>query len=399
MPHPTLAWPLDALRTQLAPLLPGVAVEVVAGIDSTNSELMRRARAGRTAPTLLVAELQTAGRGRLGRGWQSGDGERGGALAFSLGLPLVPCDWSGLSLAVGLAVAESLHPDIRLKWPNDLWWQGRKLAGILVETAGTGQPGTGRYAVIGIGVNIAPLPGEGFATPPAWLQELLPGIDAPATLARIAAPLVQTVRGFEQGGFAPLAERFAARRHGNTVTGAVTPGLARQRQLQAPGQVGHHAVELHAGIALAAPPQHLAQPVLGDVQADVAPHDAGIQPAAGLGAVTAADVDQLGAARQQLQHGALVPVENGAFDARQVVFGQRGDGLVQRAAVRVVEELGRDGRRRGQQAPAQLLAGIAPLQCGWRRAVGHAGCMLKGVEHGLVFLGCLCLDCPGDAVQ
>ena len=78
-------------------------------------------------------------------------------------------------------------------------------------SAGTGQPGTGRYAVIGIGVNIAPLPGEGFATPPAWLQELLPGIDAPATLARIAAPLVQTVRGFEQGGFAPLAERFAAR--------------------------------------------------------------------------------------------------------------------------------------------------------------------------------------------
>ena len=211
MPHPTLSWPTDALRAQLAPLLPGIGVEVVAEIDSTNSELMRRARAGRTAPTLLVAELQTAGRGRLGRGWQSGDGERGGALAFSLGLPLVPCDWSGLSLAVGLAVAESLHPDIRLKWPNDLWWQGRKLAGILVETAGTGQPGTGRYAVIGIGVNIAPLPGEGFATPPAWLQELLPGIDAPATLARIAAPLVQTVRGFEQGGFAPLAARFAAR--------------------------------------------------------------------------------------------------------------------------------------------------------------------------------------------
>ena len=159
-----LHWPVELLREQLAPLLPGVVVEAVAEIDSTNSELMRRARAGRTAPTLLVAELQTAGRGRLGRGWQSGDGERGGALAFSLGLPLVPCDWSGLSLAVGLAVAESLHPDIRLKWPNDLWWQGRKLAGILVETAGTGQPGTGRYAVIGIGVNIAPLPGEGFIT-------------------------------------------------------------------------------------------------------------------------------------------------------------------------------------------------------------------------------------------
>ena len=211
MSAPNLSWPTDALRAQLAPLLPGIGVEVVGEIDSTNSELMRRARAGRTAPTLLVAELQTAGRGRLGRGWQSGDGEPGGALAFSLGLLLAPRDWSGLSLAVGLAVAEALHLDIRLKWPNDLWWQGRKLAGILVETAGTGGGHSDRFAVIGIGINIAPLGGEGFSTPPAWLQALLPGITAPDALMRLAAPLVQTVRGFEQGGFAPLAERFAAR--------------------------------------------------------------------------------------------------------------------------------------------------------------------------------------------
>mgnify|MGYP001263550312 FL=1 len=211
MNPPALTWPVDALRAQLAPLLPGLAVEVVAEIDSTNSELMRRARAGRTVPTLLVAELQTAGRGRLGRGWQAGDGAPGGALAFSLGLPLAPRDWSGLSLAVGLSLAESLHPDIRLKWPNDLWWQGRKLAGILVETAGASEPGAARCVVIGIGLNIAPLGGEGFATPPAWLQALLPGIDAPGALARIAQPLVQTVRAFEQDGFAPLVARFNAR--------------------------------------------------------------------------------------------------------------------------------------------------------------------------------------------
>lgn len=206
-----LDWPVQALRAQLAPWLPGVRVEVAAAIDSSNSELMRRARAGDTAPTLLVAERQHAGRGRLGRGWQSGDGAPGGALAFSLGLPLAPRDWSGLSLAIGLAVAESLHPDIRLKWPNDLWWQGRKLAGILVETAGAGTPGAPRQAIIGVGINIAPLRGDGLATPPAWLQALLPGIDAPGALERIAAPLVQTVRAFEQGGFAPLLPRFAAR--------------------------------------------------------------------------------------------------------------------------------------------------------------------------------------------
>ena len=203
-----LAWPVDALHQQLALLLPGLAVEVVAEIDSTNRELMRRARAGQAAPTLLVAERQSAGRGRLGRGWQSG---AGGALTFSLGLPLAPRDWSGLSLAVGLALAEALHPDIRIKWPNDLWWQGRKLAGILVETAGGAEPGAARYAVVGIGLNIAPLVGADFATPPAWLQALRPGIDAPGALARIAAPLAQVLRAFEAGGFAPLAARFAAR--------------------------------------------------------------------------------------------------------------------------------------------------------------------------------------------
>ena len=201
-------WPVADLRASLAALLPGATVEVRARIDSTSTELMRRARAGAATPTLLVAEQQSAGRGRLGRPWQSG--ATGAALSFSLGLPLVPRDWSGLSLAIGLAVAESLHPTIGLKWPNDLWWQGRKLAGILVETA-VAPAQTVRQVVIGVGLNIAPRPGEGFSTPPAALQELLPGVDAPAALARILAPLVQAVRRFEQDGFAPLVARFNAR--------------------------------------------------------------------------------------------------------------------------------------------------------------------------------------------
>ncbi|MDR1968918.1 MAG: biotin--[acetyl-CoA-carboxylase] ligase, partial [Burkholderiaceae bacterium] len=111
----------------------------------------------------------------------------------------------------GLALAEALHPDIRLKWPNDLWWQGRKLAGILVETAGGSSAQGVRHAVIGFGINLAPLRDEGFSTPPAWLQELLPGITAPGALLRIAASLAQAVKTFERTGFAPLAERFNAR--------------------------------------------------------------------------------------------------------------------------------------------------------------------------------------------
>ena len=209
MSKPSLQWSEAALAETLGGPWPGCAVEVLAELDSTNSELMRRARAGRADPVLLVAEAQTAGRGRLGRGWQGGD--PGAALSFSLGVPLAAADWSGLSLAVGLAVAEALHTDIRLKWPNDLWWQSRKLAGILIETAGVGSLQAARYAVVGVGINLAPLGGEGFSTPPAWLQALLPGIDAPGALARIVGPLGQALRDFERQGFAPLAERFNAR--------------------------------------------------------------------------------------------------------------------------------------------------------------------------------------------
>ena len=203
-----LHWPVVTLQGELAARLPGATVEVRASIDSTNTELMRRARTGLAAPVLLVAEQQSAGRGRLGRPWQSG--APGAALSFSLALPLAPRDWSGLSLAVGLAVAEALHPAIGLKWPNDLWWQDRKLAGILVETAVAPAQAT-RQVVIGVGLNITARPGDGFSTPPAALQELLPGMDAPAALQRVLMPLVQAVKGFEHGGFAPLVGRFSAR--------------------------------------------------------------------------------------------------------------------------------------------------------------------------------------------
>jgi len=102
-----MIWPAEDIWQSCVPLLPALTVEVLKEVDSTNSELMRRARAGQTDPVLLVAESQTAGRGRLGRQWHS---QAGDALTFSLGLMLHPADWSGLSLAVGLSVVESLDP-------------------------------------------------------------------------------------------------------------------------------------------------------------------------------------------------------------------------------------------------------------------------------------------------
>jgi BirA family transcriptional regulator, biotin operon repressor / biotin---[acetyl-CoA-carboxylase] ligase len=210
-------------RQPFAVDLPGVTLEVVAQIDSTNSELMRRARAGHVAPVLLVAEQQTAGRGRLGRQWFSAQATSVGpaSLTFSLGLPLSPRDWSGLSLAVGVSIARSLHPELQLKWPNDIWWHGRKLAGILIETASMG---TSRYLVAGVGINIEQPQTGGLATPPAWLRELLPGIDAQQTLQRVAPALLQAIKVFEQQGFQPFVAGFDERDALNGVNVTLSDG-------------------------------------------------------------------------------------------------------------------------------------------------------------------------------
>ena len=223
-----MRWPAEAIWQAVAPSLDGFTVEVLPQIASTNTELMRRFRgvagaAPRPEPTLLVAEQQTAGRGRLGRHWHS---QRGDSLTFSLGLALGPADWSGLSLVVGISLAESLDPGsgqsplIGLKWPNDLWLGNpgaeRKLAGILVETASWDDI---RYAVIGIGINIRPvtLPVHSVALaapapmPMGYLQEVSSQFDAPAALLRVVPPLVLALQAFEQFGFAPFQARFARR--------------------------------------------------------------------------------------------------------------------------------------------------------------------------------------------
>ena len=211
----TLNWPAETLWSQIEPHWPGFSVEVLPRLDSTNSTLMERARAGQAWPVLLVAEQQTAGRGRQGKTWLSAPGR---SLTFSLTLPMSPAAWSGLSLAVGVSLAESLHPQIKLKWPNDLWYQDRKLGGILVETAGSAT--RARQVVIGIGINLARPDGAAIAalgvgaTPavaPAGLAELWMGVTAGEALERVAAPLVQDLLRFEREGMAAFAHRFAQR--------------------------------------------------------------------------------------------------------------------------------------------------------------------------------------------
>ncbi len=231
MPGDRISWGAQALWQQLTPLLPGVAVEVLARTDSTNTALLQRARhsGGRRGDDLqaclLVAEQQTRGRGRNGRSWQSSPGR---SLTFSLALPMQVADWSGLSLAVGVALAQALDPvapgaapRLMLKWPNDLWLRddpggtsggGRKLGGVLIETMAV--PGA-RFVVVGIGLNVLPQAQggalEGLDTGFACLHELDDSLTAPRTLARVALPLVQALQRFEREGFAPDVDAFARR--------------------------------------------------------------------------------------------------------------------------------------------------------------------------------------------
>lgn len=185
----------------------GVTVEVVHETGSTNADLLARAPT-LTGPVLLIAENQTAGRGRAGRSWLS---SAGNSLTFSLawrfeaGLPAL----AGLPLALGVAMAETLGrlgSPVRLKWPNDVLKEGDKLAGILVETAPADK---GVWAVIGIGLNLV-MPdelereiGRAAAAVP-WLARM----DRNALMAAILDGLAQALREFERGGFAAFSARW-----------------------------------------------------------------------------------------------------------------------------------------------------------------------------------------------
>lgn len=213
---------LEALWLALSPRWPDLLLEAVACTGSTNADLLDRARAQPRGepmpPTLRVAERQTAGRGRHGRSWASAQGEdaRRQALTFSLAWTLPEPLGAGLAPALGLALAEALPEAVVLKWPNDLWVEGRKLGGLLIETQSAG-PGW-RSVVVGVGLNLrapaleaAAAPG---ATAPVGLDALGPVwalLDAPALLARLLPPLAEALAGWPAQGWAAWAPRWPAR--------------------------------------------------------------------------------------------------------------------------------------------------------------------------------------------
>jgi len=193
-----------------------VAVEVVAETGSTNADLLARVTAVDGArlvtPVLLVAESQTAGRGRAGRPWQT---TKTSALTFSLAWkfrrPLHAL--IGLPLAVGVALAEALGIfgiDVELKWPNDVLRDGAKLAGILIETAqDKGAGATGTWTVIGIGVNLTVPPDlqDRIGRAVADVSELLTH-DRERLLAILLSALSDALADFDARGFTPFVARW-----------------------------------------------------------------------------------------------------------------------------------------------------------------------------------------------
>ena len=178
-------------------------------IDSTNSWLLSQARSGIPSATVCMAERQEAGRGRHGRKWISPFGANI-YLSILWRYPLAPAQLGGLSLACGVAVVRALEgigvTSPGLKWPNDVLWQGRKLAGLLLEVGGEA---TGpSHVVAGVGINTRLCQSEGERIDQPWIDlASIPGVP-PSSRNRLAALLIgelmRTLELFGRRGLEPF---------------------------------------------------------------------------------------------------------------------------------------------------------------------------------------------------
>ncbi|EOU1339953.1 bifunctional biotin--[acetyl-CoA-carboxylase] ligase/biotin operon repressor BirA [Cronobacter malonaticus] len=186
------------------------SVTVLPVIDSTNQYLLDRL-SELDSGDACIAEYQQAGRGRRGRKWFSPFGANL-YLSMYWRLEQGPAAAIGLSLVIGIVMAEVLHElgadQVRVKWPNDLYLNDRKLAGILVEL--TGKTGDAAQIVIGAGINLAMRQVESDIVNQGWinLQEAGIKVDRNELAVRLIEKLRASLRQFEQEGLAPFLTRW-----------------------------------------------------------------------------------------------------------------------------------------------------------------------------------------------
>ena len=192
------------------------ALDIAWTLDSTNSELLRRAVPARGCAVLL-AERQTGGRGRRGRSWESPLAAHvylSVARQFEGGLARL----GGLSLVAGIAACEALHGlgfrQVALKWPNDLVVADgdglRKLGGLLVE--GGGEAAGAARAVVGIGLNVCMPDAVAIGIDQPWidLQAMDAAVSRNAVVAAVLGALLPALARFDAEGLAPFLPRYAA---------------------------------------------------------------------------------------------------------------------------------------------------------------------------------------------
>ncbi len=187
-------------------------LEVIPVIDSTNQYLLDRMNTLQLGDA-CIAEYQQAGRGRRGRQWFSPFGAN---LYMSMywRLEQGPATAMGLSLVIGIVMAETLQQlgaqDVRVKWPNDLYLNDRKLAGILVEL--TGKTGDAAQIVMGAGINLTMRGPKTAQINQGWinLQEAGIAINRNELAAKLINSLRDVLPLFERDGLAPFTDRWKA---------------------------------------------------------------------------------------------------------------------------------------------------------------------------------------------
>ncbi|WP_417483724.1 biotin--[acetyl-CoA-carboxylase] ligase [Maricaulis salignorans] len=196
--------------TALAP-----RIEWLEETGSTNADARERAMAGERGPVWIAAQRQTAGRGRRGRDWHSLDGN-----LFTSGLYVFdrpPGQAAQLSFIAALAVAAVCDAALgdagrtRLKWPNDVLVDGRKVAGILLESGAA--PGGGLWLAIGIGINLVAAPGD-TERPAISLGQVGGPLDRDAALAVLAEAFDREFQSWMRNGFGGVRDHWLARAHG-----------------------------------------------------------------------------------------------------------------------------------------------------------------------------------------
>jgi BirA family biotin operon repressor/biotin-[acetyl-CoA-carboxylase] ligase len=190
-------------------------IDMLDWVDSTNAEARRRAEAGDAGPVWISARRQTEGRGRRGRTWHSVEGDLAATLLTVTDRP--PAEAAQISFIAALAVADVVQTwlgaeGVRLKWPNDVLVEGRKISGILVES---GRRDDGRlWLAVGVGINLAHTP-EDTERPATSVAEVSGRAPSPAVaLELLADRFVVWSTIWRDFGFDPVADAWTQRAYG-----------------------------------------------------------------------------------------------------------------------------------------------------------------------------------------